>query len=336
VFLLPSQACRRESSSKVDVSSETRVQSHNSPTSPAHLTAPLVPDGIELAGHQAGPEFIAVDDHFVYWTNFEDDAVLKIAKDGSGTPIEVSRNDRGENKAIAVDDKALYWGGTSLYQQPKSTGLTRRFNSGSKMIYNLVPSGGRIFWANADATNVQLKSMKSGGTDVRDIGPAVSQDFTFATDGSTAFVGRFDVNADDAGQIEMIRIGGGSPSPFAKTRFVWRITFDSHFVYWLEGRTLGAIMKKDRRGVGHAVALTNGVVIVRPQSFVADANSLYWTDLGTGNGEGVVGKVSKAGGDGHAIARHQIVPQGLAVDDGFVYWVNFGPTKNGTIRKTPK
>src|SRR5688572_22540282 len=64
------------------------------------------PDGTELANGQAGPGFVAVDDRFVYWTNFEDDAVVKVEKDGSGAPKVIHRNDRGTNKFITVDRAA--------------------------------------------------------------------------------------------------------------------------------------------------------------------------------------------------------------------------------------
>ena len=294
------------------------------------------PDGIELANHQAGPSFIAVDDRFVYWTNFEDDGVLKIAKDGSGGPTSISHNDRGENKAIAVDDTAVYWGGTSLYQQSKATGRTQRFAANSTMVFNLIASRGRIYWAEGGKVDVQLKSMKADGSDIQAIGPRETQDFIFATDGSSAFIGRFTLNADDAGKIDVVSLDKGAPSLFAKTRFISKIAIDGDFVYWLEGRNVGAIKKKARTGVGDVITLTQGFPIRGPQSLVVDHGSLYWTELGAAPGQGAVGKVSKAGGDAQLIARHQIVPQAIAVDDTFAYWVNFGPTNNGTIRKISK
>jgi hypothetical protein len=301
---------------------------------PSDAGAPTT-EGIELANHQAGPEFIAVDDRFVYWTNFQDDGVMKIAKDGAGLPIEISRNDRGENKGIAVDDTAVYWGGTSLYKQVKSTGDIQRFNFNSTLVYNLLPIGGRIYWIDDGKSSIQLKSMKSDGTDVQAIGPAETQAFSLVRDGSSGFIGRFKLDADDVGQIDTIPLGGGSPSLFARTRFIWKIATDAHFVYWMEGKTVGAIKKKPKTG-GDEIMLTQGIDIARPQSLAADDSSLYWTELGAGPGQGAVGKVSKAGGDAHLIATHQIVPQAIAVDGEFAYWVNFGPTNNGTIRKIRK
>jgi hypothetical protein len=291
------------------------------------------PEGIELANHQRGPEFVAVDDRFVYWTNFEDDGVFKVAKDGSGSPIEIARNDRGENKSIAVDDDAVYWGGTSLYRQPKSGGDIQRFSSSRVLVSNLIPVDGRIYWADGGRATVQLRSMSSRGGDLRALGPADKQDFIFAADARSVFIGRTDLDADDAGEIQVVAPDGGAPSIFARTRFLWKIVIDEHYVYWLEGRNTGTIQRKPRTGNGAAVTLTDGLAIVRPQSLAANGTSVYWTELGMGSGQGAVGKVRKAGGGARKIASHQVVPQAIAADDMFVYWVNFGPTNNGTVRK---
>jgi hypothetical protein len=295
------------------------------------------PDGTELAKGQAGPNSVAVDDRFVYWTNFEDDAIVKTRKDGSGEPTVIHRNDPGSNKFITVDRSAVYWGGTSLYKQVKATGKTERFGSGSSLlVYNVIPAGQHVYWVDGGKEQVQLRSMKSNGTDARAIGSAETQDFMLAIDGETAFKGSFRPNADDEGQIDVVSLTGGPSSSFAKTRYLWGLAVDRKFVYWLEGRSMGAVKKKPRTGDGEAVTLSEGMRIFAPQSLASDENSLYFTALGAGSGQGAIGKVSKAGGDAKWLAEHQVVPQGLIVDDAFVYWVNFGPTKNGTVRKIRK
>jgi hypothetical protein len=322
-------------------SSGTRAASAASAAAPAKIQveAPAPPrvalDGVELANHQAGPEFIAVDERFVYWTNYQDDHAIKVAKDGSGAAMEMHRNDRGRNKEIAVGADAAYWGGTALYQQVKSTGKVQRFNGGSKLVYNLRLVKDRLYFAD-DHGPVQLKSMKRDGTDITAIGPAETQSFLFATDGKDAFVGRFHTEAEDTGRIDVLPLAGGKPRPFVETRWLWSIAVDDRYVYWLEGKSAGAIKRKAKRGGGEVVNLTQGFEMTAPQSLIADASSLYWSALGVGAGQGEIGKVSKTGGDARLLARHQIVPQSLAVDDAFVYWVNFGPTNNGSVRKVPK
>jgi hypothetical protein len=296
----------------------------------------IVPDGVELADGQAGPEFIAVDDRFVYWTNFEEDGVFKIGKDGAGPPIVIGRNDRGDNKSIAVDETAVYWGGTSLHKQVKSTSSIQQFNFTSILVARLTMSGGRLYWIDDGKSDVQLKSMKADGTDMRLIGAAEKQDFTFAIDGASAFIGRFRLDKDDEGEIDVAPLAGGTPSVFAKTKFVRTILTDDRFVYWLEGRSLGVIKKKSKTGIGAPIVLTAGLQVFGPQSLAADTTSLYWTELGVDAAHGAVGRVSKAGGDARLIAKNQIIPQGIAVDDTCIYWVNYGPTKSGTIRKISK
>jgi hypothetical protein len=291
------------------------------------------PDGIELASGQAGPNFVAVDERFVYWTNFEDDAVVKVEKNGSGQATVIHRNDRGTNKFITVDRTAVYWGGTSLYKQAKATGATKRFDFTSRLVFNVIPAGQRIYWLNNAGEDVELRSMKSDGSEVRALGSAETQDFKLAIDGSSAFKGSFVRNAEDEGHIDVVSLSDGTSTPFAKTRFLWGIAVDRTSVYWLEGRAIGALKKKPKKG-GETVTLAEG--IVAPQSLTSDESSLYFTELGAGSGRGAIVKVSKAGGDAKRLAEHQVVPQGLTVDEEFVYWVNYGPTKKGTVRKIKK
>jgi hypothetical protein len=292
-------------------------------------------EGIELANHQAGPEFIAVDDRFVYWSNFEDDKVQKVSKDGSGHPREVGRSDPGENKSLAVDASGVYWGGRSLHARLASSEMARHFDVNSTLAYNVNLVGERVYWVDY-ARDVQLKSMRRDGTDIRAIGQADKRDFIVATDGRFAFIGRFEPDADDAGRIEVVPIGGGASTVFATTRFLWKIVLDDDFVYWLEGRNSGEIRKQSRKTAGPSVSLTKGFTIARPQSLSADQKALYWTELGTGTGQGAIGRVSKSGVDARHLAEHQVVPQALTTDETFVYWVNYGPTKNGSVRKIAK
>jgi hypothetical protein len=292
------------------------------------------PGGIELASGQAGPNFVAVDDRFVYWTNFEDDAVVKIEKNGSGQATVIHRNDPGTNKFITVDRTAVYWGGTSLYKQAKATGTTKRFDVTSRLVFNVIPADQRIYWLDNGGEDVELRSMKSDGSGVRAVGSPEPQDFKIAIDGSSAFKGSFVRNAEDEGQIDVVSLSDGTSTPFAKTRYLWGIAVDRTSVYWLEGRAIGALKKKPRNGRGEAVTLIEG--IAAPQSLASDESSLYFTELGAGSGRGAIVKVSKVGGDAKRLAEHQVVPQGLTVDEEFVYWVNYGPTKNGTVRKIKK
>ena len=293
------------------------------------------PDGDELASHQAGPSFIAVDGRFVYWTNYGDDRIMKVSKRGGAAPLEIHRNDPGQNKHIAVNERYLYWGGSSLYRQSKADGAIRKIANSTSLAYNIVPLPDGVIW-NDNSGQVQLTTVGNDGRNLSRIGPPTERSFIFASDGRWLFAARFSSDAEDSGVIEVSQVNGGPPVLFAHTRWVWRVAIDETYVYWLEGKTAGAIKRKQRRGDGPIQTLTSGFDIRAPQSMALDRDAIYWTELGIRAGAGRVGRVSKMGGDARILTQNQIVPLSVAVDDHYVYWANFGPTNGGSIRRLEK
>jgi len=298
---------------------------------------PFVVEGIELANGQRGPTDIAVDDAFVYWSTFEDDLVTKVPNTGASAPTVVHRTGFSERKSMAVDSTTVYWGGMHLFTQTKATGLIKEFSLGT-FAAHLTAAAGRLFWMDEQTVD-GIWSMLPDGTDARVIvvpQKSLYARLIFGTDGLNLFLGISDEN-DDAGVIEMVPATGGTPVPFATTRFLWTILADDEYVYWLEGRQIdGEIKKKLKNGTGDVITVLTAADVLDPQSMAMDATTLYWTQLGVGAGNGAVRKVRKSGGDPVLLAKNQVVPQGLAVDDAFVYWVNYGPTQNGTVRKIAK
>jgi sugar lactone lactonase YvrE len=60
-----------------------------------------------IAQNQGAPDGIAVDAQYVYWTNYDDNTVLKAPKAG-GTAYTLASSQNNPS-AIAVDDKNVYW-----------------------------------------------------------------------------------------------------------------------------------------------------------------------------------------------------------------------------------
>ncbi|RLB61627.1 MAG: hypothetical protein DRI90_10935 [Deltaproteobacteria bacterium] len=68
-----------------------------------------------------------------------------------------------------------------------------------------------------------------------------------------------------------------------------------------------------------------------PRSLVVDANNVYWT---IGNPSNSVYRVPLTGGTPVLVVGAQIFPRELALDNGVLYWSNYGlsPAKNGSIQ----
>lgn len=65
------------------------------------------PDFRELTAGQDGPEGIAIDDEFVYWTNMLSGTVMKAPRAG-GPAVAIAANQH-QPWGIAVDERAVYW-----------------------------------------------------------------------------------------------------------------------------------------------------------------------------------------------------------------------------------
>ncbi|MEO7113647.1 MAG: hypothetical protein ABI183_24625 [Polyangiaceae bacterium] len=72
-----------------------------------------------------------------------------------------------------------------------------------------------------------------------------------------------------------------------------------------------------------------------PYFLTVDATNIYWTDEGTSPNylNGAVRRMSKTGGPPISIAIAQGQPHGIAVDDKYVYWVNYD---SGEVRRALK
>lgn len=286
-----------------------------------------------LARGQRGPDFVAVDDHYVYWTNFEDDSVMKVDKPGSGSATLVRHSDFGQNKALVAGGGKVVWGGTAVRVLETATGRLREFPAPGSFSYNPVLSGDQLFFAGT-GENVTLQALNLATGKQDSLAPPTHRSFKFATDGKTFYVAHMPAESEDSGWIEELKPAFGKSRRFAASRYVWQILVDDTYVYWLEGKRAGGIRRAPRHGDGPVESVTGSKQIEGPQALAMDATHLFWTELGFRGG--AVGQVGKFGAEQCMLATNQVLPQGIAVDADSVYWVNYGPTADGSVNRVVK
>jgi hypothetical protein len=113
-----------------------------------------------IANNQATPAALAIDDHYVYWTSYDQNgAIYRVPKVGGTPPLEIAR-DQNRPAVIAVDDKYVYWGNLgseagsngSIARAPKGGGKTLVLAVNQKPVdlavddtYVYWPSGGVVY-----------------------------------------------------------------------------------------------------------------------------------------------------------------------------------------------
>lgn len=292
-----------------------------------------------LAHHQRGPEFVTVDDRYVYWTNFEDDSVMKVDKAGGISPVVAAHNDPFENKAIAAGPGNVVWGGRALRVMDTASGRIQELGFDGSLAYNPVLVGTQLFFAAVNGS-VALKALDLTTGRSAALGPSVSRGFKFATDGKVFYVSHPEVDGADAGYIEELEPVSRKSRRLATSRYVWQILVDDRYVYWLEGKHEGALKRVHRRGRNEGEREAEIEILAEglagPQAMAMDEAHLFWTELGVGSGSGRVAQIAKSGSQKRVLAENQTVPQALTVDRDYVYWVNYGPTGDGSVNRIAK
>lgn len=137
-----------------------------------------------------------------------------------------------------------------------------------------------------------------------------------------------------SGVIWRWSILGASKSKFAtlqnKPRALFLDESGSPTLYWANEGVLdtdGEIRKEFTEGgtPGGAVIVANQAA---PLSVLVDNNDLYWSNYGTSDATGTIGRADIFGAGAHAILTAQGIPRRLAVTSTHLYWVDYA---DGTL-----
>ncbi len=290
-----------------------------------------------IAMGQSSPGEIALDSGQVYWTNYGSGAVMRASKDGKTT-------------VIVADNQASVWG-VAVF--------------GSNVYWANAASTGGSAWqgsTNGSSAPVELYATKASNSRMRGV----------AADGDYLFIAHYDYNqvvrvnlvdqtkasypaqkpnditldADSAywsneegSLVKLSRMAASGTAPQVLLSGLSRprgVAFDENNVFVVASGnvngsdgTLYRVPKNGGVGVELATSLHN------PRELAVDATHVYFTSYG----DGTVQRMSKdavAGGTREVIATAQQFPIGIAVDDRYIFWINFATGSQGTVVRVKK
>nr|HEX4313898.1 hypothetical protein [Kofleriaceae bacterium] len=302
---------------------------------------------VTLATGQSGPTQLAVTDTAVVWLDETGGQVMSVPKAG-GTPV-VLAHDQERPLDLAVDATTVYW--TTRTGNGDSDSMTAPHATGG--VWSVPLAGGKVASiakgrAFPDAIAVDATSLyfgeqgllqhagaqlskvaRSGGavTAVRAGEPggiAVDGDHVYWSVGGTCESVNGAKMPDD-GSMWSSPIAKPSPKQLAsKLRCPEKIATDADSIYVADNDT-GAILAIPKAGGAPVVVVQDAP---GTRWLAVDATTVYWINQRTGT----VKRRAKAGGPVELLASRKD-PQGIAVDDHFVYLTD---SELGTVERMPK
>jgi hypothetical protein len=245
--------------------------------------------------------------------------------------------------SIALDDGYVYWTSTGLVRRARKGGGDEktyysgdgREYPGSGVVRNVAVDRERVYWLRSTPTSGSAgeylpkeDGAPSGALELA--GSGVTDAMTACDDG---------VWYNDTYALAHLRITPPEFSIFDIGARTLDLACDGSTVVWLDGGP-GVDVES---GTGRVVRFSSVAGIpervladslARPAQITTDADTAYFT---SGRYTGLIQSVPLKGGPTTTIASGQLDPQGIAVDDRYVYWVNVGQLPaEGTVMRADK
>ena len=293
-----------------------------------------------LASGLSVPNFIAVDESHVYWTEFASSGPINRVPLNGGPVTLVNAGTGAGGTGIAVDSASVYWastsggGGGAISRAPKSGGALT-FLASANQPYDLAVDSSYVFWAEANGGSFgsnAIRKVPIDGGSVITVDTGGTLHGVMAIDATNVYYRYNDgfvyklakVSKDGGTVIDLVSGLAGPPTGIA---------VDASSVYWVEQNS-GTLSKVPIAG-GSVVVLASGHT--NPMRVTVDSSYVYLTEAGTGPGQGAVKRVPLAGGPTVPLASGLNNPMGIVTDTSAIYWTEQGTNStDGAVRKLLK
>jgi hypothetical protein len=279
---------------------------------------------VELAHQDGQPWEIALDGGHVYWSNTYGQ-ISSVPKPG-GT-ISVLTEDLTNPGQLTVFGVRAY--SASYYGTVLSVPI-----GGGKLLPITAPVAGGlavatgpdgIYWVTGQPAPAVKNVVHTdfGGKVTTVLASAQREPTALAVDATHAYWSDYVDDDSGAGGVRRVPLAGGAPETLAAHRSLVSLTLDETHVYYLFGGTSEASWKD---GALYAIPKQGGAPLLVADGLAGtgrvavDATHAYWTEAYSFT----VRRAPKHGGPAETLVKVDGNPQGIAVDDAAVYWVDPG------------
>jgi len=251
---------------------------------------------------------------------------------GTGTDVLLGSSTKGAITGPSTDGTFVYWAATADSQIKRALpdgGSAQSVVSSESNLESTAAFGDNVYWVTQAGSGVKRHLADGGGgsENVTDPPPGGggSKGRSIVTDGN-----KFYWLLEDTGVLFAVPVNGGEASQLATgLQNGLAIAVDGSDLYIAVRGTGGGIYRASRDGDGGAATPLVRQNLAYPH-VATDKRYVYYTD---GLPGGTIWRLRKdaasdgpvdAGGDGGAepLFPRQTTPEGIRVDDQYIYWVN--------------
>jgi hypothetical protein len=274
-----------------------------------------------LATGLVNPDWLALDDEDVYWTEGAYGAATGVVKKVPlcGGAVVTLASGQTNPGALALDATRLYWiSGGQILKVDKMGGPVSTLQSGTTAD-DLVVHGSFVYWGAEGPTAEIERTPLAGGAGATVVpGHLVLTSF-LAADATSIYwtTGGYEGSlakaplAPASGAVTTLASGLFNPE---------QLVVDATSIYWAEAADdqgdRGNVMRMPTSG-GTPVTLFGG--LTNPVALARDGAFVYWTNR-SASPLGKVGRTAVDGSSTTVIAASQEYPSGLAVGPQNLYW----------------
>jgi len=248
---------------------------------------------------------------------------------------------KGQIKQLAVSGSTVFWAdedyGKGIWKYAKGSESVELLTPRLYQLTNIAVKGNYFYWTNI---NTQIKKIHLYRTTL----DGSETTFLREVNGYSAVIGFIDETSlylranglsPQAGSIEKISLDGSSSQTlYSSSQDLRGVTVDDSFIYWLEEVPGSASTKANLYRIKKTGGLPETVceniprplsAFAYPDNFIAYSdNSIFVATYGK------LLKVPATGGSFTVIAEGQnIQPNGIAANQGVVYWLNYDTQQYG-------